>query len=237
MTGRAQPVAQRGTEGGGVWRIKWHPHDPSLFVIAAMHRGFFVMRWAEGGGTSLARTATYRKLSPYRVSCRVLCVVLHTARHRDCGGAHGQARVAGLRGGLVVPHRRRWRQPRRQLLLLRQDLQRVVTGSVKTASLVHTCLQTGHKLTVPLNGIFFWRSRRDLVKLRRQHVQRLGHPWEIRITVSTGRPGDAKRETYPRRLLPSTRAKCRNCPDQPGPSLARSPRLTVRPCQCMAPRR
>lgn len=60
MTGRAQPVAQRGTEGGGVWRIKWHPHDPRLFVIAAMHRGFFVMRWAEGGGTSLAREPQQR---------------------------------------------------------------------------------------------------------------------------------------------------------------------------------
>jgi diphthamide biosynthesis protein 7 len=51
MTGRAQPVAQLGTEGGGVWRIKWHPYDPKLFVVAAMHRGFFVMRWTEGSGT------------------------------------------------------------------------------------------------------------------------------------------------------------------------------------------
>lgn len=60
MTGRAQPVAQRGTEGGGVWRIKWHPHDPRLFVIAAMHRGFFVMRWAEGGDIEIVAEHTGR---------------------------------------------------------------------------------------------------------------------------------------------------------------------------------
>jgi diphthamide biosynthesis protein 7 len=48
MSGRANPVAQRGTEGGGVWRIKWHPHDPHLFALAAMHRGFFVMEWSGG---------------------------------------------------------------------------------------------------------------------------------------------------------------------------------------------
>lgn len=91
------------------------------------------------------------------------------------------------------------------------------------------------QVLIDQNGAFFWRSRRDLVQLRRQHVQRLGYSWKRRITVSTGRhSGDTKRETYPRRLLPSTRAKCRNCPDQPGPSPARSPRLTVRPCRCMS---
>ncbi len=187
-----------------------------------------LLRHAMGRGRRYVTRENRNVLKAKSVSC-VSC----TARHRHCGGAHGQARVAGLRGGLVVPHRRRWRQPRRQLLLLRQDLQRVVTGSVRTASLVQL---SPNRLQVlnDLNGAFFWRSRRDLVQLRRQHVQRLGHPWK-RITVSTGRhPGDTKRETYPRRLLPSTRAKCRNCPDQPGPSPARSPRLTVRPCPCMS---
>jgi len=52
MSGRANPVAQRGTEGGGVWRIKWHPHDPHLFALAAMHRGFFVMEWSGGNSAS-----------------------------------------------------------------------------------------------------------------------------------------------------------------------------------------
>lgn len=51
MSRRPTPVAQRGTEGGGIWRIKWHPHDPSLFAVAAMHRGFFIMKWLDGSGT------------------------------------------------------------------------------------------------------------------------------------------------------------------------------------------
>jgi len=29
--------------GGGVWRIKWNPFDPSLLLIACMHAGFVVL--------------------------------------------------------------------------------------------------------------------------------------------------------------------------------------------------
>lgn len=35
--------------GGGVWRVKWHPTDPTLLLSAAMHGGFAVVKNAAGG--------------------------------------------------------------------------------------------------------------------------------------------------------------------------------------------
>lgn len=31
--------------GGGVWRIKWHPYNPSVILLACMHAGFKVVEW------------------------------------------------------------------------------------------------------------------------------------------------------------------------------------------------
>lgn len=31
--------------GGGVWRIKPHPQDPTLLLLAAMYNGFHVLWW------------------------------------------------------------------------------------------------------------------------------------------------------------------------------------------------
>ena len=40
----AQPVAKHAT-GGGVWRIKPHPQDPTLLLLAAMYNSFHVLKW------------------------------------------------------------------------------------------------------------------------------------------------------------------------------------------------
>jgi len=39
-----EAVATVGT-GGGVWRLKWHPQDPSLLLSASMRGGFHVLRF------------------------------------------------------------------------------------------------------------------------------------------------------------------------------------------------
>ncbi|KAI8828087.1 Wdr85 protein [Chytriomyces cf. hyalinus JEL632] len=38
-----QPIADHHTEGGGVWRIKWHPTNAYRMLTASMHSGFHVI--------------------------------------------------------------------------------------------------------------------------------------------------------------------------------------------------
>ncbi|KAI8613451.1 WD40-repeat-containing domain protein [Chytriomyces sp. MP71] len=38
-----QPLADHHTDGGGVWRIKWHPYNPYRMLTASMHAGFHVV--------------------------------------------------------------------------------------------------------------------------------------------------------------------------------------------------
>lgn len=38
------PVAEHATRGG-VWRIKPHPQDPTLLLVAAMYNAFQLLRW------------------------------------------------------------------------------------------------------------------------------------------------------------------------------------------------
>lgn len=40
----AGPVAEHAM-GGGVWRIKPHPQDPTLLLVAAMYNAFQLLRW------------------------------------------------------------------------------------------------------------------------------------------------------------------------------------------------
>ncbi|KAI8901421.1 WD40-repeat-containing domain protein [Globomyces pollinis-pini] len=41
-----QPLTSHST-GGGVWRIKWHPIDPSLLIAASMYNGFHILSYKE----------------------------------------------------------------------------------------------------------------------------------------------------------------------------------------------
>ncbi|KAI8097486.1 WD40-repeat-containing domain protein [Halteromyces radiatus] len=38
-----QPIAKVHTEGGGIWRLKWHPTQPTTLLSASMHAGAFVI--------------------------------------------------------------------------------------------------------------------------------------------------------------------------------------------------
>ncbi|KAI8344251.1 WD40-repeat-containing domain protein [Chlamydoabsidia padenii] len=38
-----QPVAKVHTEGGGIWRLKWHPSNPNTLLSASMHAGAFII--------------------------------------------------------------------------------------------------------------------------------------------------------------------------------------------------
>ncbi|KAJ3409144.1 Diphthine methyltransferase [Chytriomyces hyalinus] len=43
-----QPIADHHTEGGGVWRIKWHPTNAYRMLTASMHSGFHVIDFSGG---------------------------------------------------------------------------------------------------------------------------------------------------------------------------------------------
>lgn len=40
-----QPLCHTGHLGGGIWRIKWHPHTPNRMLVAAMHGGCRVVNF------------------------------------------------------------------------------------------------------------------------------------------------------------------------------------------------
>eukprot|EP00850_Spirogloea_muscicola_P017154 SM000144S00702 [mRNA] locus=s144:300375:301614:- [translate_table: standard] len=40
----APTLVQSTALGGGAWRLRWHPRDASLLLVAAMHAGFAVLR-------------------------------------------------------------------------------------------------------------------------------------------------------------------------------------------------
>ncbi|KAJ2559781.1 hypothetical protein EV175_000166 [Coemansia sp. RSA 1933] len=42
-----KPLAEHSV-GGGAWRLKWHPQNPSLLLVAAMYNGFHVLDVAAG---------------------------------------------------------------------------------------------------------------------------------------------------------------------------------------------
>ena len=39
----ARPLSETHV-GAGVWRVKWHPHDPTTLLVACMHDGFKVLK-------------------------------------------------------------------------------------------------------------------------------------------------------------------------------------------------
>ncbi|KAI9328763.1 WD40-repeat-containing domain protein [Zopfochytrium polystomum] len=39
-----EPLLDHRTDGGGVWRLKWHPTDPTRLLTASMHSGFHVVQ-------------------------------------------------------------------------------------------------------------------------------------------------------------------------------------------------
>ncbi|KAK9809915.1 hypothetical protein WJX72_001707 [[Myrmecia] bisecta] len=57
MASKPIQIAQVCT-GGGVWRLKWHPQDPTLLLAACMHNGFAVLQ-ASVGGESLRVAEEY----------------------------------------------------------------------------------------------------------------------------------------------------------------------------------
>ena len=40
------PLAEENGDGGGVWRLRWHPERPGVLLAARMHAGFTVLRAA-----------------------------------------------------------------------------------------------------------------------------------------------------------------------------------------------
>lgn len=66
----AKPLGEHAT-GGGVWRIKPHPQDPTLLLLAAMYNGFHVLKWdvkhSSGKTPSVLSLATLVTIHAYSV--------------------------------------------------------------------------------------------------------------------------------------------------------------------------
>lgn len=44
-----KPLMAYKTDGGGIWRIKWHPNNPDVMVTACMHDGVHVLEMSSDG--------------------------------------------------------------------------------------------------------------------------------------------------------------------------------------------
>ena len=69
--------------GGGVWRLRWHPTDPSLVLAALMHAGFGILAAQPAAGTlALAESYGHQQSLAYG------------AGWKACVGADGTSTVA-----------------------------------------------------------------------------------------------------------------------------------------------
>jgi diphthine methyl ester acylhydrolase len=58
--------------GGGVWRLRWHPADPALLLVAGMHAGFCILRAGSAGDgefSSLSVAETYPHQATLAYGC------------------------------------------------------------------------------------------------------------------------------------------------------------------------
>jgi len=57
--------------GGGVWRLKWHPHSPSHLAAASMHNGYHVLSVDDQGATTILREYREHESLAYGVDWQV----------------------------------------------------------------------------------------------------------------------------------------------------------------------
>ena len=50
--------------GGGVWRLKCHPRDPTVVLAANMHAGFTILK-ADGGGATMMHRYPHQQTLGY----------------------------------------------------------------------------------------------------------------------------------------------------------------------------
>ncbi|KAF7724764.1 Diphthine methyltransferase [Apophysomyces ossiformis] len=79
-----KPLHDIHTEGGGIWRLKWHPTDPSKLLSASMHAGAFVVDTKEGSivksfldHESMAYGADWSFASDLIASCSFYDHIMH----------------------------------------------------------------------------------------------------------------------------------------------------------------
>ncbi|CAO3637446.1 unnamed protein product [Cunninghamella echinulata] len=78
------PVSKIRTEGGGIWRLKWHPSHPTILLSASMHAGAFVIDTMENNivssfldHQSMAYGADWSFQSDIIASCSFYDHILH----------------------------------------------------------------------------------------------------------------------------------------------------------------